>query len=156
MTGYIASMRAKVGHDRILTVSAGVIVYKEGCILLQKRKDNGFWSDHGGSVEFGEQLEDTARRELWEETGLTAHRLEFFKVYSGPDLMYTYPNGDKVCNVATIWLCEDFSGTPVAQPEEVSALRWFALDDLPDSLFPPIRKPLREVVNYLRHRNGFA
>ena len=37
-----------------------------------------------------------SKRELFEETGLIAHDLELFGVFSGKDLHYIYPNGDEV------------------------------------------------------------
>jgi len=60
-----------------------VLVHKNGKVLLIKRgKDpyKGYWSLPGGSHEAGETLEECARRELLEETGLHAPRLDFAKV----------------------------------------------------------------------------
>ena len=70
MTDYIKSMRKYIGHERLLIVGAGVCIHKEGKLLLQKRLDNGCWAaDHGGCSELGETVEETAKRELLEETG---------------------------------------------------------------------------------------
>jgi 8-oxo-dGTP diphosphatase len=55
---------------------AGVILYREGGVLLQHRDDNpeirwpGAWAIFGGHVEPGELPEDAARREIEEELGL--------------------------------------------------------------------------------------
>ena len=82
MTGYIAAMRSLVGHKPVLQCGASVIVINEnGELLLQKRRDNGLWGYHGGSVELDEVVEEAAARELYEETGLTAHGLELFGVF---------------------------------------------------------------------------
>ena len=94
MSNYIMDLRKLVGHRPLLQVGASVIVEDaEGRILLQLRSDNRCWGYAGGSVELDEVVEDAAKRELLEETGLTAHRLEFFGVFSGPDTHYVYPNG---------------------------------------------------------------
>ena len=69
MPDYIKNIRKKVGHDRIIIVGAGVLIYKDNMVLLQKRKDDLSWSTHGGSVDLGENVEDAARRELKEERG---------------------------------------------------------------------------------------
>ena len=65
-------------------------------ILLQKRSDNHCWGYAGGSVELDEVVEDAAKRELFEETGLIAEKLELFGVFSGKETHYVYPNGDEL------------------------------------------------------------
>jgi 8-oxo-dGTP pyrophosphatase MutT (NUDIX family) len=152
MNDYIASIRAKIGHDRLLLVGAGVFVHRDGKLLLQRRRDDGSWGDHGGSLEIGETVEDAARRELFEETGLTAGKLTFLGVYSGADFYHTYPNGDQVYLVGHFYLCEDYSGTPVTQTDETTDLQWFALDELPANIMPIIRRPLADCLKLLRSR----
>ncbi len=153
MTGYVKTMREKIGHDRLILVGSGVFIVRDGRVLLQRRRDNGCWADHGGCLEIGETVEETARRELFEETGLTANRLELLGVFSGEDTMFTYPNGDEAYLVLTMWICEDFSGDPVADPDEVLELRWFNLDDLPENISLPVKKPLRALVEAMEARS---
>ena len=131
VANYIMDLRKKVGHDRLLFVGTGVIVYKDGKVLLQKRRDNGLWASHGGAAEIGEYLEDAARRELYEETGLIAGCLELLDIFSGPEGLYTYPNGDDVYVIGACYICRDFSGEINPQAEEVVALEWFEWDNLP-------------------------
>lgn len=151
MSEYIKQIREKVGHDRVIVVGAGVFVYEGGKILLQNRKDNLCWALHGGSVEIGEKVEDAAKRELFEETGLTANKLELLGVFSGENLMYTYPNGDKVCIIGIIYVCRDFSGDLLMETNETSELRWFGIDSLPHNINPPDIEPLRAFVQYIQH-----
>jgi 8-oxo-dGTP pyrophosphatase MutT (NUDIX family) len=131
MNSYVESMRSRIGHDTLMLVGAGVFIHKDGKILLQRRKDNGMWADHGGSLEIGESAEEAAKRELFEETGLIANKLDFFGVYSGKDTLGMYPNGDKVFFVLTFWTCDDFSGKLNPNPEEVLELKWFDINALP-------------------------
>ena len=133
-------LRKYVGHRPLIQVGASVIVEDaEGRLLLQLRADNHCWSYCGGSIEIDERVEDAAKRELFEETGLTADSLELFGVWSGPELHYVYPNGDEVSNIDIVFLCRKFSGTLKPQESEVAALQFFAPDEIPENLSPPIR-----------------
>lgn len=143
MSDYIMELRKIVGHRPLLQVGASVIVENEqGEVLLQKCTDNHCWGYAGGSVELDEVVEDAARRELFEETGLVALELELFGVFSGKDTHYVYPNGDEVSNVDIVYLCKQFEGSLKCQEKEVEDLRFFPADALPESLSPPIRIPL--------------
>lgn len=150
MTEYIKAMRKFIGHERLIIVGAGVFVYRDGKVLLQQRKDNGCWADHGGCVEVGESVENTARRELYEETGLIAQDLTFMGIYSGEDMLYTYPNGDQVYIVGTYWICTQFAGEEKIDYSEVSALQWFDLDNLPEKISPPSQRPLCDFVSKMK------
>lgn len=152
MDGYVKTMRARIGHDPLIFVGAGVYPIRDGKILLQRRKDDGLWADHGGCVEYGEAVEDAARREMLEETGLRAGELELLGVFSGPEMLHTYPNGDEAYIVGVTFLCEDFTGEPMADPDEVRELRWFAPDELPEDIFAPCRRSLAACVARLRER----
>ena len=142
---YIMDLRKLVGHRTLMQVGASVIVEDAaGRVFLERRTDNHQWGYAGGSAEPDEVLEEAAKRELFEETGLTALETELFGVFSGPATHYVYPNGDEVSNVDIVYLCKRYEGTPVPQPGEAEALAWFAADALPpeDELSPPIRTPL--------------
>ncbi len=154
MKDYIRQMRAKIGHDPLIFVGASVCPYRDGKILLQRRRDSGLWADHGGCVEFGERVEDAARRELREETGLRAGALELAGVFSGEETLHVYPNGDQAYIVIVGYLCGDFAGEPHADPKEVLELAWFSLDALPpeEEISPPSRPALAACVARLRER----
>lgn len=152
MQNYVETIRQFIGHDTLIIVGAGVFIYKDGKLLLQKRKDNGCWSDHGGCVEVGEKIEDAAKRELYEETGLIAGKLELIGVYSGENMFHTYPNGDKVYIIDISYLCEDFYGTPITETNETSDLQWFDINSLPSNINPPVKEALANCVNRIKLR----
>lgn len=71
MANYINWIRSRVGHEKVILVFAGGCLFDEdGKVLLQKRGDSGKWGFPGGAIELGETPEETAARELKEETGL--------------------------------------------------------------------------------------
>lgn len=147
MTEYMKSIRKLVGHATVLQCGASVIVENgAGEILLQLRKDNNCWGYAGGSVEIDEVVEDAAKRELYEETGLIAGGLEFFGVFSGKDFHYIYPNGDEVSNIDIVYICKNYSGQLKSQASEVDKLRFFPIDSIPGNLSPPIIKVIEAYV----------
>lgn len=147
MSDYIMDLRKIVGHRPLLQVGASVIVEDEkGRILLQKRSDNHYWGYAGGSIELDENVEDAAKRELFEETGLTAERLELFGIFSGKDMHYIYPNGDEVSNIDIVYICRDYTGTLRRQENEVEELKFFALNEIPQKNSPPVQKPLNQWI----------
>ena len=143
LMGYIQELRTLVGSRPIIMVGTGVLLLRQNEVLLQRRKDNGLWSLPGGSLEPGESLEEAARREVLEETGLAAGQLNLFGVYSGKDQFFQYPNGDQIYDVCVVYSTSDFHGEMLAEDGEVLELRFFALDELPGDL-TPLDKPVLE------------
>lgn len=142
--GYIAELRKVVGKRPLVMAGASVILLdKSNQILLQLRKDNGCWGLPGGSLEPGETLEEVAKRELYEETGLKANKLELFHTFSGPEFYYKYPHGDEVYNVVSNYICRDYSGE-LKHDEESLELKFFDFEQLPSNISPPDLPVMRE------------
>ena len=152
--GYIQNIRKKIGHDRLLVVGASVLVFKDGQILLQKRRDDNTWGDHGGCVEIGESPEEAAKRELLEETGLIANNLSFFGIYSGEDMLHTYPNNDKVYIIGIYYVCSDFTGDLLPVTNETVALKWFDINNLPVNINKGVMRPLQDFVKQIRQEEN--
>ena len=125
-----------VGSKPVIMVTAGVVIFNDvGELLLQRRADGSGWGLIGGFMELGETVEETARREVLEETGLTLGSLELFGVFSSAELL-TAPNGDELQLVHIAYLTNEVRGT--LQPDaEGLELRYFPLDALPEPLFAP-------------------
>lgn len=119
-----------------MLVAAGVLVVRADRVLLQRRADDGTWGVPGGRLEPGETLEQTARRELLEETGLVAGPLTLVDVYSGPEFVVRYPDGFAAYVVGATYRTEQTSGRLVADGVETAALAWFATDRLPSAVNP--------------------
>lgn len=143
---YMQELRSLVGHRPILMVGAAVLVLDaQNRLLLHLRTDNHVWGIPGGSMEPGETVEETARREMKEETGLEAGSIRLFGVFSGPELFYEYPNGDQVYNVTVVYLCREAHGEATADGQESSELHYFPLEQLPP-LSPPIIPIIAQLV----------
>ncbi|MDO9577646.1 MAG: NUDIX domain-containing protein [Candidatus Cloacimonadales bacterium] len=98
---YILNLREKMGDEPLIMVGSTVMIKdKKRKILLQKRSDTGLWSTIGGAMEVGESLEETAIREVQEETGLKIESMEMKGMLSGKEMFHKYPNGD-VINLVT-------------------------------------------------------
>lgn len=117
-----------------------------GAVLLQLRGDDATWGLPGGRLEPGESLEQAARRELLEETGLAAGDLALVDVYSGPEFVVRYPDGYAAYVVGATFETSDIAGTLTTDDAgESAALAWYQVDELPVEINPYNRLLLRRV-----------
>ena len=114
-------------------VGIGVFVIKDGRFLLQKRQGahgEGTWSLPGGHLEYGESFEDTARREVKEESNLEIKNIRFGAVTND-----IFEKEHK--HYVTVWMVSDWASEEVKnmEPHKCTAQAWHTLDDLPEPLF---------------------
>jgi len=76
--------------------------------------------------------------------------MELLGVFSGADMIYTYPNGDQVCIVCITYICQDFHGEMLAESDETAELKWFDIDDLPKQINPTDKRPLQAFLENVR------
>lgn len=130
--GYITELRKHIGHDTLIGVGATTLVFNDKQeLLLNLRTDTNTWGIPGGAMELYETIEETAIRELKEETGITAAELELVTVLSGSDFNFEYPNGDKMCTVIVLFKVTNYSGELKVSDKESKALQFFPMTDLP-------------------------
>lgn len=128
--GYIMELRKLVGTQPIIMVGVTVIVRNsEGQLLLQKRTDSFDWGTIGGSLELGESFAEAAKRELFEEAGLSVEELQFMTHLSGEEFYYKYPNGDEVYNVIAVFEALEPEGVPTINDDEGLELKYFSLEE---------------------------
>jgi ADP-ribose pyrophosphatase YjhB (NUDIX family) len=136
--GYVDWIRGCVGHRKIFLAFASVVLRDEaGRILLQRRTDFNLWGLPGGSLERGEGLRACARRELREETGLSAGDLSLVGIYTDPRLDVTYPNGDRVQQFTVCFTGRANGGSMQVDGTENSEQRYFSAGELPYDQIPP-------------------
>ena len=129
---YIVDLRKHIGHDPVIGVGATTLVFNDQReLLLNLRTDTNTWGIPGGSMELYETIEETAIRELKEETGICADELELVSVLSGKDYYFEYPNGDKMCTVIVLFKVLNYTGTLKVSDNESKELKFFPLTKLP-------------------------
>ncbi len=108
-------------------VGAGVAVIRGEEVLLVRRGDNALWDVPGGGADAEESPEDTARRELREETGLSGGALRSLGVFPH---RHTYPDGNVVTWETHVFTA-DFAGRVPRASDDAAELRWWSLSALP-------------------------
>ena len=135
---YWQNLRKLIGHMPIVVCGASVIVENSrNEILLQLRSDNKCWAYPGGIVDVNEIVEEAAKRELFEETGIVANSLELFGVFSGKELYHVYPHGDEISIIDVVYVCKDYSGKIKANLNESVEVKFFSCTGLPENISPP-------------------
>ncbi|MFQ6026144.1 MAG: NUDIX domain-containing protein [Dehalococcoidia bacterium] len=94
----------RVGKSATLSCSSCAAVFDDSGrkILLTRRADNGLWCLPGGCIEPGESAQEACVREVLEETGLVVEAGKLVGVYSSPDRVTEYPDGNRY---QTVSLC---------------------------------------------------
>jgi 8-oxo-dGTP diphosphatase len=121
--------------DKIARIGIGIFVFKNGKFLMGRRRNahgDGTWSIPGGHLEFGETFEDTAKREVLEETGLAIKNVRFGAVTND----YFRDEGK---HYVTVWVLSDWeSGKEhITEPDKYVDMEWRDFDTLPEPLFLP-------------------
>jgi len=123
-------------------IGVAVIVIKEKKVLLGKRKNShgaGTWAFPGGHLEFRESIEDCARREVFEETGLEIGNLRYGAFTN--DIF-----GEEGKHYVTLFVIADHAaGVPIVkEPQKCEKWAWF---DWPPDIHPcflPIQNLLKQ------------
>ncbi len=140
----------------IQTGSSVIIRNREGQILLQERTDRNEWCLPGGCQDLGENLRDTAVREVFEETGikLNPEEIVLIDTLSGKLRKNSYPNGDIVYNNSSLYLAdiEDIDVSKLKGDSETKRLKFFDVNNLPENLMDA--DMIDTYINYLQKKQS--
>lgn len=129
--------------EKIPKVGVGIIVIKKAdgksYVMLHQRKGRrglgkDYWGSGGGHLDLGESLMEGALRELKEEAGeaVVVKNVRFLGVINFTEMKPKH-------YVDVSFVADWVSGEPTNNaPKETTDWKWFALDELPSPLFPPI------------------
>jgi 8-oxo-dGTP pyrophosphatase MutT (NUDIX family) len=127
-TEYYNDPRAPKANT-LIPASNLLVVNEEGAILLQRRRDTGQWALPGGAQEIGESPAQCAVRECEEETGIVAKVTGFLGVYSNPDHIIEYTDGEIRQQYEAVYIGCPVGGEPTVN-DEADGVRWVHPDDL--------------------------
>jgi 8-oxo-dGTP diphosphatase len=125
----------KKGIDYIGVAAGAMIINDRGELFLAKRSqtaknERGHWETPGGGVEFGETLEEAARREIKEEYGVDIEVLDTF-----PAADHLIPDeGQHWVAVTFLAKIADGQEPRIMEPDKCDDIGWFTFDDLPSPL----------------------
>ena len=120
----------RVGREGILRLGCSAVIFTDGRekVLLTRRTDNGQWCLPGGGMEPGESAAEACLREVWEETGLRVRVLRLIGVYSNPNQLVVYPDGNKVHIVALSFEAE-VTGGELGLSNETTDFGYYTLEE---------------------------
>ena len=116
-----------------------IIEYREGIILIKRKNPPFGWALPGGFVDYGESLEDAARREAKEETGLDVELVRQFHTYSGPE------RDPRFHTITTVYIAKA-KGMPRAG-DDAADIGIFTREDLPEDIAFDHREILNDYFN---------
>jgi ADP-ribose pyrophosphatase YjhB (NUDIX family) len=144
-TDYFENPNAPRANSIVIAVSAFVLDGHERLLTI-RRTDNGYYALPGGRHELGETMTQTVIRETEEETGITVEVTSLVGIYSNPDHVLAYDDGE-VRQEFSICFRARPTGGSLAHSEESHEVRFFEPADIYDlSMVPSIRLRLTDYL----------
>ncbi len=121
----------RIGKRGVLRVGASSIIFDESRekVLLTKRTDNGRWCLPGGGMDPGESIEEACVREAYEETGLHVKVTRLVGVYTTPDLVVEYADGNVIQPVALSFEAT-VTGGEMGLSDETTDVGYFSVEEM--------------------------
>ncbi len=135
---YLNDPDAPPANSVVPAVSA-IVPDSDGRILLIRRTDNNYWSIPGGGLEPGESVRQATAREVMEETGIACEVTGLIGIYSDPNHVAAYDDGEVRQEFSICFIARMLGGT-LTTSQESSEVRFVpATDILGYQMHPSIR-----------------
>jgi len=126
-------------------VGVAVIVIKNAKVLLGRRLNShgsGTWALPGGHLELNESIEDCAKREVFEETGLSIKNLQCTTFTND---IFEKENKHYV----TLFVVSEYDSgkLQLKEPDKCERWGWFSWNEFPEPLFLSLKNLLNQEFN---------
>ena len=121
----------RLGRNGKIRLGCSAVILSEDRekVLLTRRADNGQWCLPSGGAEPCESAAEACEREVWEETGLKVRVERLVGVYSDPNYLIEYEDGNRV-QVVAINFEASITGGEIGLRNETTAINYFPLDEI--------------------------
>jgi ADP-ribose pyrophosphatase YjhB (NUDIX family) len=137
--------------NSLVPAASAVVTDSQGRLVLHRRRDNDMWALPGGGMELGESLATTVIREVREETGLIVEPDYVVGVYSDPEHVFAYDNGEVRQEYSVCVACKLIGGS-LRSSDESTDLDYFTPDQIVYlSMHPRIRA---RILDFLKGCRG--
>jgi ADP-ribose pyrophosphatase YjhB (NUDIX family) len=125
----------------------GIVFLDDGRLLLERRSDDNLWGIPGGWAEVGESSEESVRRELLEETGLSVDVKELINVYSRMPRDF----GNAHTSYHILYRCE-INGGQLMKSEESLEVGFYTIEDINEWHTDHRKWAIETYINILKAR----
>lgn len=108
---------------------SAIVTDEHGRILMQRRTDSGNWALPGGVMDIGETLQQCVVREVREETGLDVEITGLLGIYTDPQHVIAYADGEVRQEFNVTYLAQVISGS-ITVSSESTEVRFINPDEL--------------------------
>jgi len=121
----------RLGRNGKIRLGCSAVIFSEDRekVLLTQRLDNGQWCLPSGGAEAGESAAEACEREVREETGLKVRVERLVGVYSDPNYLIEYEDGNRV-QVVAINFEASILGGEIGLSNETTAINYFPLHEI--------------------------
>ncbi|MFJ9946656.1 NUDIX hydrolase [Kitasatospora sp. NPDC091207] len=134
--------------NTLIPASNMLVVDAQGAILLQRRRDTGQWALPGGAQDIGETAAQGAGavREFLEETGIVAEITGFLGVYTNPNHIVAYADGEIRQQYENTYVGCPVVGVPTVN-DEADGVRFIQPTDLDQyDIHPSMRQQIGDYL----------